>query len=336
MTDEKRDLVCVGASAGGVDAISTLLAQLPRDFPAAVLIVMHTAPTQRGLADVFAKSSALPVAWAVDESPVRPATVRVAPPDRHTVLADGTVRVVSGPRVNLHRPAIDPLFRSAAVNYSGRAIGVLLTGYRDDGVAGLAAIKEAGGAVVVQEPAEAEAPDLPENAIRSVRVDRILPLSGMGAALLDLVTSRAPPAVPPDPALAAEVRLEGGETVHESLDDMGERAVLSCPECGGGLWEIGVGGALRHFRCRVGHSLSPELMLDQQGENVERDLWAAVRALQERASFAGRLARDIRFSGAEGVAAGYEEEARRSADQADRARRFILEMQAERARRPYR
>ncbi|MCO5099453.1 MAG: chemotaxis protein CheB [Burkholderiaceae bacterium] len=188
-----RDTVVVGASAGGIHALRTIVRTLPASFPAVVLIVLHIGAHESILASILRSGSAQPVAEAADGDEARPGHVYVAPPDRHMLLVDDRIRLSAGAREHHTRPAIDPLFRSAALARGARVIGVLLTGRLDDGVAGLQAIKERGGMVVVQDPATAEAPGMPRSALRHVAVDRIVPLGAIAETLVELVGTACPP-----------------------------------------------------------------------------------------------------------------------------------------------
>ena len=184
----RRDVVVIGASAGGVEALTTVVGRLPERLPAAVFVVLHVPSHGRSLlARVLGRHANLAVAGACDGDPVTPGRISVAPTDHHLMLSDGRVRVVRWPRENGHRPAIDVLFRSAASSYGPRVVGVLLSGLLDDGTSGLAAIKQRGGLAVVQDPADAMFPDMPRSALRNVDLDHVLPLDAIGPALGRLV-----------------------------------------------------------------------------------------------------------------------------------------------------
>src|SRR5688572_29970180 len=197
-----RDAIVVGASAGGVRTLRDMLRAVPADLPAAVLVVAHIpARSASALPLVLASGGALPVKAAEDGEPLERGTVYVAPPDRHMLIEHERLRLTRGPRENRVRPCIDTLFRSAAVDLGPRVVGVVLTGTLDDGTAGLWAVKDRGGVAMVQQPAEAEYPDMPESAIEHVRVDHVLPVADMGAKLAALAREATPQAVPPPPAM---------------------------------------------------------------------------------------------------------------------------------------
>jgi two-component system chemotaxis response regulator CheB len=280
-------LVVIGTSSGGKPALEKLLPALPADFPAAVLVVRHLAPSTSAAAmvDRLNKLCAMPCAVAEDGRVLETGKILFAPADTHLIVDGGQLAIVRGARVNRWRPSIDVLFGSAAVSQRNHVIGVLLSGYLDDGVAGLDAIKRAGGTTMVQDPAEAEHPDMPLNALDRVKVDHCLPLSEL-AELLGKITSqnpglRNPPnSIPPDVAAEAQIvmRVAGGI---EELNRWGKPSGLTCPECGGGLWSA-PGEASLHYRCHTGHSFGPSSLSDMQSGKIEETLWQALRLFQER------------------------------------------------------
>jgi two-component system chemotaxis response regulator CheB len=274
-----RDIIVMGASAGGIETLETILSSLPWDLKASIFVVLHTTEDSPGLLpEILNRSTKVPVLFAVHKAPILPGRVYVAPGGaRHLVVDRKTVRLVPGPRENRHRPSIDALFRSAAVAYGARVIGVVVTGNLDDGVAGLAEIKNRGGIALVQEPEDAIAPSMPASAIESVRVDFVLPAAEIGPQLVSLVSE----GVQAKPELVADAK---------SLKPTGQ--TYSCPECDGVLEEIEEieEGEPVRFRCRVGHAYSPESLHADQNQALERALWAAIRALEEHAEFSNRLA----------------------------------------------
>jgi two-component system chemotaxis response regulator CheB len=289
----KRDIVVIGGSAGGLRAVRDLLGRLPGDFPAAVHVVLHVAPDSPGLIpDILQRATPLEVEFARHRAPIARGRVVVAPPDHHLMLAADHVHLSHGPRENAHRPSIDVLFRSAAAAHGPRVIGVVLSGMLDDGSAGLWAIKRRGGLVLVQDPADAEYPDMPRNAIAANRVDDVRSASALAARLVELV--QQPVAVAPDatPAtMASEVRMASEEHIEPSeMDALGTRTSLTCPECGGTMWQLDDTGSPR-YRCHVGHAYSLLTLATDQSIRVEAALWAAMRALEENGRIAQRLAR---------------------------------------------
>lgn len=311
----------IGASAGGVEALREILSAIPADFLGTILIVQHTAENGPGsLADVLARRANIPVVLASDRLVMRQGVAYVAPPGRHMLASEGRILLQAGPSVNRHRPAIDPMFRSVAAIFGRRAVGVILTGYLDDGTAGLIAIREAGGTVIVQDPEDAAVPSMPLSALQYVKADFCVPVAEMAprmTALAEEVVADAdpPPEVPPEGAGIVEEK-RPRETQHakgkltkaglgrnamEVVDPAtephnGRVSVFVCPECLGTLWEADNHNLLQ-FRCRVGHTFSAESMYNEQGENVEKALWSAVRVLQEHADLSLRLAERARKGG---------------------------------------
>jgi two-component system chemotaxis response regulator CheB len=288
----KHDIIVIGASAGGVEAISRVVSELPRDLNASVLVVLHVSRGKSMLPEILSRAGRMPAVHATDGTPLKYHRVYVAPPDHHLLVEHGHARVVHTATENGVRPAVDPLFRSAARTYGTRVIGVVLTGALDDGTAGLVAIREAGGITIVQDPDEAFSPGMPRSAVASGAVDHILPLRDIPVLLTALVNENAPERLPAadHPHLRPmEPDLARMPLARQGSDRPGKPSVFTCPECHGTLWEADEGGLLR-FRCRVGHVYSPESMVAAQTDEVDRALWIALRTLEERAALAHRLA----------------------------------------------
>jgi two-component system, chemotaxis family, protein-glutamate methylesterase/glutaminase len=321
-----RDIVVIGSSAGGVEALPRVLQQLPADLAAAVFIVQHIAPTKTPyLASILARSSRIPVGWAEQGARVEHGRVLVAPPDVHLLIAEDHVQLTGGARENHSRPSIDKLFRSAAAGYGSRVIGVLLTGMLDDGVAGLRTIRRAGGTVIVQDPADAAFPDLPSHALTALTPDRTLPLDAIGAAIASLVGEHVQMALaPPDLAIEAAMDRRGSASP-DQMNQLGPQTALACPECHGPLWHIGDEDT-RRFRCYLGHVTTARELLDASAGEVESALWSAVRALNDRAGTLETLATDARTTGSGQSAAIYASRAREVREQAELARRFMLDL----------
>jgi two-component system chemotaxis response regulator CheB len=274
-----RDIVVIGASTGGVQALAELAAKLPGDLPAAVFVVQHTSASSPSiLADLLSRHGGLRVTHPVHGEEIARGHIYVAPPDNHLLLRPGYMHVVRGPKENGHRPSVDALFRSAAVAYGPRVVAVVLTGHLDCGTAGLLSVKARGGIAIVQDPADAAAPDMPRSAIDHVSVDHVATLAEIPELLRRLVSqpvSEAPPTR--QPVSLGEV--EG--------DEPGVPVEIVCPQCQGALSLAELGG-FQVFRCHVGHAFSLEGLAIEQAEEVERALWAAARSLEESASIARR------------------------------------------------
>jgi two-component system chemotaxis response regulator CheB len=311
-----RAVICVGASAGGIEPLRRFVSSLREDLPAAVLVVVHFPPEGESALDrILGRASVLPTLRPADGERMVAGRVYVAPPDRHLVVADGVMRVTRGPRENALRPAVDPLFRTAAQAYGRHAIAVVLSGTGSDGSAGAAEIKERGGRVLVQDPAEALHPSMPSRTIDRVDPDAVLgaaDLATFAASLTDDLPGVAEPAVvsPSDPT------------------ESGEASGFTCPECGGALWEHGRGGTTR-FVCRVGHAYTPEALMARYDSNLEDVLWSSIRALEEQASLSERLASRFEASGNTRSAGRFRERQEESARSARALRSLMLDGQLE-------
>jgi two-component system, chemotaxis family, protein-glutamate methylesterase/glutaminase len=298
----RHDIVVVGASAGGVQALTEFVGALPADLPAAIFIVLHTPSANRSrLPLILNRASALTVRQATHDERIVPGRVYVARPDRHLLLRHGAIGVVMGPKENGFRPAVDPLFRSAAVAYGPRCIGVVLSGNLNDGVAGLGAIKARGGIALAQDPNEALYGGMPQRAADELPLDLVAPAAELAREVTRLVSE--PAGVDPNRSLREE-REESMETAEAALDpeflETDERPGIpsgfGCPSCGGALFRLSDGDVL-HFRCRVGHAWSAEALLVEQGETLESALWAALRVLEESAALATNLGERLRDRG---------------------------------------
>jgi two-component system, chemotaxis family, protein-glutamate methylesterase/glutaminase len=299
----QRDIVVIGASAGGIQALTALVAGLPRDFPASLLVVVHIPPyAVSRLPEILSRSGPLPAVHAQHGEVIEPGCIYIAPPDRHLLVRTGRIELSRGPRENHCRPAIDPLFRTAARVYGPRVIGIVLSGALYDGSMGLLAIKTRGGMAIVQDPKEAIVDSMPRRAIERVAAEHILPVADIAAAITDLV--RRPVTAQGGPSMVntidAEERLEAviaEDFVEQAKDGRTEETTLfTCPDCGGVLWQGGEGPVLR-FRCHVGHAFAPEVLLSQKSEELETALWSSLRLLKEKATLTLQLANRTRASG---------------------------------------
>lgn len=295
-----HDIVVVGASSGGVEALSRVVRRLPASLDAAVFLVLHMSPSRSSaLPAILAREAILPTTQAADGEPIRRGHIYVAAPDRHLIVRPGHMSLTAGPTENRVRPSIDALFRSAAVAYPGRVIGVVLTGNLDDGAAGLAAIKRCGGVAVVQDPTEAAAPSMPQAAIDATEVDHIAYLDEMGPLIARLVAEPAREGAEAASDLVAEVAgsflIEHPiHRVRTSGPEVDLPAPMACPECGGGLMPVDGTDLSRtsRYRCHVGHTFSARALLEALGDDMERALWVALRSLEERIALLDLLARE--------------------------------------------
>lgn len=281
-----HDIIVIGASAGGVAALPKLVGTLPRDLPASVFIVLHIgAEGPDLLPHIIRQVASLPVAHGVEGEKIRQGQVYVAPPDRHLQVDGARIRLSRGPRENFHRPSIDTLFRTAAESYGPRVTGVVLTGSLDDGTAGLHAVKSHGGIAIVQDPEDALVPAMPQNALRNVKVDYCVPLAEIGTILVRLATKRNIP----DSKKGISRMEKRSMSPKEMEKKFGLPTSFVCPECNGPLWETKAGPSLQ-FRCHVGHAYSPDSLLADHANGLERALWSAVRTFDEGACLLRRLA----------------------------------------------
>jgi two-component system chemotaxis response regulator CheB len=320
-----RDIIVIGASSGGVKALTELAHGLPPGLPAAVFVVCHFPGTSFSrLPEILSSHGPLLAAHAQDGEPVLPGRIYVAPPDFHLVLADGAVRLSHGPRENGHRPALDPLFRTAARAYGPRVIGVVLTGARRDGAAGLMAVRAAGGAAVVQDPEDAVMAGMPEAARDLAGADHVVPVVEIPSLLVRLVRD-APQRGPAmsDPLENMPPRIE--RDMAEQLDGQkrGQLTVYTCPECGGSMWQVDE-KALTRFRCHTGHVYYGEGLLEEQTVALEAALWTAVRTFREKTILAEQLAASERRQGRTEKAARFEDEARLARRHGDLIQQLLM------------
>ena len=284
-----HNIVAIGASAGGLHVLERVLGDLPSDLPAAVFAVLHLGASSH-LGEILDRKSVLPVHSAKSGMKIQSGHVYVGIPAVHMLIHDSHLLLRRGPRENFARPAIDPLFRSAACTFGGAVIGVVLSGALNDGTAGLRAIKRCGGLAVVQDPADAAVPSMPVSALRSVDVDHAAPAAKLGSLIARLVAEPAGVTQP----IPADIRLETAIAAQElagmqAEDALGKPSRFTCPECHGTLWEMNDQSMLR-FRCHVGHAYTGEAILAAQENETERMLWNLMRTHQERAELARLMA----------------------------------------------
>jgi two-component system chemotaxis response regulator CheB len=323
--------IVIGASTGGVEALLELMKALGGPLDAVIGIVLHVGSRHSLLPELLNARAQVDAEHASDGMPLDAGRVYVAPPDCHLLFTEDRVRLSGGPRENHARPAIDPLFRSAALAWGDRAIGVVLTGDLDDGTAGLAAIKQCGGLAIVQDPATALQPSMPASALANVEVDHCLDIAGIARLLQSLAARKAAPGggqrQPPDLLVRDNAVFEGDLSVDVAIKNLGEigtPSALTCPECGGGLWELKERNPLR-YRCHTGHGFSVRTLDNAQRELAEHSLWSSVRALREREMLLRRLAVVAEATGDSAQADVGRREADRVRAQADELVRLVEE-----------
>lgn len=310
----RRDIVVIGASAGGVEALRELVGALPADLPAAIFVVLHLAPTGPSvLPAILQRAGTLPAVHPVHGERILPGRIYVAPPDRHMLLHAGRITLTVGPRENRSRPAIDPLFRSAALEFGERVVGIVLSGSLDDGTAGLRAISERGGLTIVQDPAEATHPMMPKSALDAVTVNHCLKILDIGALLAATISG---PGDFESKGMASDVPT-AAELIAQSP------GLFVCPECHGPLREVEEVGLLQ-FRCRVGHIFSPESLEAEKDMDIERSLFVALQVVEDGAGLARRMARRAASRGLPSSEQRYQEQARTRDEAAAMLRRLLV------------
>jgi two-component system chemotaxis response regulator CheB len=291
----KGYLIVIGASAGGMEPLCALVSQLPEDFPAPILIVQHISADASGdyLLTALKEAGKLKCVHAMQGESMKKGYIYLAPSDHHMLVhGDGKLQVTKGPQENRYRPGVDPLFRSAAVGFNNRVIGIILTGYLDDGTAGMIAVQRCGGTCIIQEPADAQYPDMPLNAINQIDPDYVLPVAQMGALLVKLVAKKLPSknkAVPKDILTEAKIA-ERVLSDLEAVNSLGEQVPFNCPGCGGVLWKIGKDKDLR-YRCHTGHAYTYKALLAEQTSKIEETMWTALRMFEERRNLLSTFAK---------------------------------------------
>ena len=322
MNHSCNHVVVIGASAGGVHALLAIAERLPPFFPAPVCIVQHIGSNPSLLPELLRHRGPNHAMHAEDGQRLTPGTLHVAPPDRHLLLEGDRLRLAQGPKENHARPAIDPLFRTAAISAGTGVIGVILTGQMDDGAAGLKAVKDCGGIAVVQDPASAAEAEMPRSALRSVEVDHCVPLAEIAPLLTRLVGTRDPSLRLPVPEhVVREVAINRGEARVEDLKAIASPSSLTCPDCGGTMWEMNDPRPLR-YRCHTGHAFSAVSLARVQRETSEHALWSSVRALREREMLLRRVAGVSAALGDQAQATAAQAEADRVKQQSDALQQF--------------
>lgn len=320
-----RDIIVIGGSSGATAPLRTILGALPKDLPAAVFIVLHIPARSLGLlATVTSAAAHLPVHAAVEGMTISPGNIYLGVPDHHLILADGQIRLGRGPRENMARPSIDPMFRSAAMSYGPRVIGIVLSGFLNDGASGLEAIKRCGGITLVQDPADAIADEMPRSALQALEVDLTLSATRISDILSDLVNDTPGPVRPIPPEIRLEVDIAAGARIDSArLRRIADPSPVTCPQCGGVLSAVRNAKPLR-FRCQVGHAYTADVVAKEQENAVDEALRVALRIIEERAELVRRMADDGRNAGRRALAEMYEERATEYSDYAETIRKAVL------------
>lgn len=325
---ETRNIIVIGASAGGFEALKKLVKDLPEDLPASIFVVWHIAPDVSGvLPQVLSRAGRLPATNAVDGEKIEPSRIYVAPPDHHLIIENSHMRVTKGPKENRFRPAVDPLFRSAAYAYGTRVIGVILSGALDDGTSGLWTIKYHGGVAIVQDPLDAEIPSMPRNAMREVEVDYVVPVSEMADLLVRLSNEKLAEA----PEMAMEENKQTEFEIRAAIEDkttmdvmkFGSPSPFTCPDCHGVLFRLNDGNRPR-FRCHTGHAFSPDSLLSTVTESIEESLWSAIRCIEESVLLLNHLGNHFAAGGQANLGAMYFKKALEAEERGNIVRRTVM------------
>ncbi|GAB3883202.1 chemotaxis protein CheB [Spirosoma agri] len=328
----KRNIIVIGASAGGVYALKELVATLPPDFHASLFIVLHVSSHSPSfLPEILTVSGALPVVHPQDGEVIQTGKIYVAPPDHHMLVEHDQVIVKKGPKENRFRPSIDALFRSAAYSYGPRVIGIVLTGMLNDGTSGMWSVKRLGGIGIIQEPREAIYPSMPDSVLEYVDVDYIVPISKMAFLLEDLIKESVSekPDLPAkeDELMVTEINIAAQENAFElGIQDMGEPTRLTCPECNGALVSIKEGKIIR-YRCHTGHAFTANALLAETTKSVEDSFWKAIRSLEETVMLLEQSGKQLAEGGNTVAAQQFMEKAREARERAKKTHEFVFQQE---------
>jgi two-component system, chemotaxis family, protein-glutamate methylesterase/glutaminase len=305
----KPRIIVIGASAGGLEVLTKLIKQFPEELPAAVFVVMHMAATSSAeiVVNHIQKHTRISCKVAVNKAFIQSGNIYLAPADHHLLISGNYMLVTQGPRENQFRPAIDPLFRSAAASYSSSVIGIVLSGMLHDGTVGMDAVKRSGGISIIQHPEDAPYPDMPLSVLKNVEVDHAVPVAEMGELVMRLLQEKVSSETEAPYDIKVEARIaERVMGTTEEIDKIGKRVPYTCPECGGNLWELSHGSLLR-YRCHLGHTFSGDSLMNTLNEELEESLWIALRILEERKNLLSTMVEQEERQGPKTWASGQRE-----------------------------
>jgi two-component system chemotaxis response regulator CheB len=287
-----RNLIVIGASAGGIKAIVKIIEGLPKALDAAIMIVLHVSrkSSASNIIEIFQRNTTLKCYVALDKMNIQEGNIYLAPPENHLLVNDGVMLLNQGPEENRHRPSIDALFRSAAVHLGNRVIGIVLTGMLDDGTSGMYAIKACGGRCIVQNPSEAEYADMPRNVLKKIEVDHMADLDQMPILIQNILSKPLPPkiAIPDELKVEADITEKLMSDINQ-LKKIAEQSDFVCPDCGGGLWAI-KNDPTHRYRCYTGHVYTEKILQDVQDLKIEESIWVSIRMLEEKRNMLQLLA----------------------------------------------
>ena len=311
-TTKNHNIFVLASSAGGIETLKTIISRLPADFPGSIFITQHTSPLSRKcyLTEILQRYGKLTCVTAEDHQSINPGRIYIAPPDNHLLIRDDHIHTSRGPKENHSRPAADPMFRSAAASHGGRVVGIVLTGYLDDGSSGLLTVKSCGGKTVVQDPLDAIVPDMPTNAMSYTTPDFVAPAAGMATVMCELAATEAGPSNTPSQAVLAELKfIESFNSDIAAEEFLGHLSPFMCPDCNGQLWRSEV-DAVPRFRCHVGHGHTMRSLIEAQRDASERSAWATLRTLKEQVATMHLMAEHERQLGNVEVSESYLRRAR--------------------------
>ena len=324
-------IITVGASAGGLNAVSELVAQLPEDLDAAVFVVLHLSNVGLGefLITRLQKHTSFICLIPKDGDEIEAGRIYLAPPNTHLLIRDGRAGLAHGPAENRWRPSIDVLFRSAAAHYGNRVIGIILTGYLNDGVAGMGAIKKGNGYCIVQDPNQAEYPDMPLSVLEEMEVNHCVPLGEMGSIIEEIVTNGRPEPAEIDAQVIKEARIaENTITSIDAVAELGEKSTFACPDCGGGLWNVN-DSPTKSYRCHVGHVFTEKNLVVQQAQSLESTLWVALRMMEERRMLLKKIGENEKNKGFVRMAKGHLKQSEELEDHISKLKALLFETKKE-------
>lgn len=325
-TGNNQRIIVIGASAGGFEAIKTIVKNLPADFYDSIFFVWHMSPDIRSvLAKVLNRFNTVYATHACDKELIKPNRIYVAPPDHHLLIEEGRMRVTHGPKENRFRPAVDPLFRSAAYAYGNRVIGIILSGSLDDETAGLWTVKQHGGIAIVQHPDDAKVSSMPESAMRKVQVDFAVPAADIAGLLNKLSKEKTEKAeVVKDKKTKKEIDIAIGENALEKGGiSLGEITPYACPECHGVLSKL-TDGDLYGYRCHTGHAYSADVLLAALTRKVENSLYNAIRGMDETIALLNHIGDHLAEGNNPNMAAVYFNKAKETAARSKVVRKAVL------------
>jgi two-component system chemotaxis response regulator CheB len=328
----KRNIVVIGASAGGILALTDLFKSLPQGFEAYIFVVLHVSPFSPSvLPQILGNAAPFKSKHARDGEVMEPNLIYVAPPDHHIILEKDKMLVKKGPKENRFRPSVDALFRSAAYSYGARVVGVVLSGMLDDGTSGLWNVKRLGGIAIVQDPTDAEFPHMPLNVMEYVEVDHMVRINKMGELLHRITQEEAPPTAVLDDKdfdrMNMEVRIAAQDNAFEmGVLQKGDITPLTCPECNGGLVRFDEGKIVR-YRCHTGHGFTENALLAGVTKSVEEDMWRVVKSLEEAIILLEQAARQFELSGKDEFANIFFKKALEAHKQTQQLRQYIFEQE---------